>query len=114
VGVATKGGEALRAECTRVLLRVGMWICGSRGNDPSAGSPTERNISVLENICIQVQESLSVKDSLAPKKLSSPGFPPGLPLLGTAFAGAGLNIRRARTVWSAAHPNPYSLLTFAI
>ena len=55
----------------------------------------------------------AAKGSLAPKKLSSPGFPPGLPLLGTAFAGAGLNIRRARTVWSAAHPNPYSLLTFA-
>jgi len=24
------------------FYRVGMWICGSRGNDPSAGSPTER------------------------------------------------------------------------
>ena len=117
MGWAAGARSARSAECTRVLFlnRVGMWICGSRGNDPSAGSPTERNMSVLESICIQVRESLSVKDSLAPKKLSSLGFPPGLPLLGTAFAGAGLNIRRARTTPCGlrAHPNPYSLLTFA-
>ena len=47
-----------------------------------------------------------------PEQLSGAAFPPRPPLLDSAFAGGGLNIRHER-VCARSHPNPYSLWTFA-